>query len=66
MEILAILQGQQYGMCMSLKQTALATVFGLGFAAPVLADNPLSSYHYLADPAAFATEDEFFILTTNH
>ena len=50
-------------MCMSLKQTALATVFGLGFAAPVLADNPLSSYHYLADPAAFATEDEFYILT---
>ncbi|MBR6454257.1 MAG: family 43 glycosylhydrolase, partial [Fibrobacter sp.] len=48
---------------MSLKQIALTTVFGLGFAAPVLADNPLSSYHYLADPAAFATEDEFYILT---
>ena len=50
-------------MCMSLKQIALLTVFGLGFAAPVLADNPLSSYHYLADPAAFATDDEFYILT---
>ena len=50
-------------MCMSLKQLALTTVFGLGFAAPVLADNPLSSYHYLADPAAFATDDEFYILT---
>lgn len=48
---------------MSLKQLALTTVFGLGFAAPVLADNPLSSYHYLADPAAFATDDEFYILT---
>ena len=48
---------------MSLKQLALSTVFGLGFAAPVLADNPLSSYHYLADPAAFATDDEFYILT---
>ena len=48
---------------MSLKQIALTTVFGLGFAAPVLADNPLSSYHYLADPAAFATDDEFYILT---
>ena len=48
---------------MSLKQIALLTVFGLGFAAPVLADNPLSSYHYLADPAAFATDDEFYILT---
>jgi hypothetical protein len=48
---------------MSLKQLALTTVFGLGLAAPVLADNPLSSYHYLADPAAFATDDEFYILT---
>ncbi|MBP5767540.1 MAG: family 43 glycosylhydrolase [Fibrobacter sp.] len=46
-----------------MKQIALLTVFGLGFAAPVLADNPLSSYHYLADPAAFATDDEFYILT---
>ena len=58
-----MLQEKQYGMCMSVKHVALATVFGLGFAAPVLADNPISSYHYLADPAAFATEDEFFILT---
>ena len=63
MEILAILQGQQYGICMSVKHVALATVFGLGFAASVLADNPISSYHYLAAPAAFATEDEFYILT---
>ena len=34
-----------------------------GLAAFGLADNPLSNYHYLADPAAFATEDEFYILT---
>ena len=34
-----------------------------GFASFGFADNPISSYHYLADPAAFGTEDEFFILT---
>ena len=41
------------------------TMFGLlaGFGVNALADNPISSYHYLADPAAFATDDEFYILT---
>ena len=41
------------------------TMFGLaaGFGVGALADNPISSYHYLADPAAFATDDEFYILT---
>lgn len=41
------------------------TMFGLlaGFGVSALADNPISSYHYLADPAAFATDDEFYILT---
>lgn len=40
-------------------------MFGLlaGFGVSALADNPISSYHYLADPAAFATDDEFYILT---
>ena len=27
------------------------------------ADNPISSYHYLADPAAFGTDSTFYILT---
>ena len=62
MEILAILQDETRDV-MSLKHAAEAAVLAFGLAAPVLADNPLSSYHYLADPAAFATEDEFYILT---
>ena len=40
-----------------------ATCLVAGLAAFGLADNPISSYHYLADPAAFATDDEFYILT---
>ncbi len=41
------------------------TMFGLfaGLGVNAFADNPISSYHYLADPAAFATDDEFYILT---
>jgi len=35
----------------------------LGFATSALADNPISSYHYLADPAATSTDEEFFIIT---
>lgn len=37
---------------------AILTISGYG-----LADNPISNYHYLADPAATATDDMFFILT---
>ena len=40
-----------------------ATCLVAGLAAFGLADNPISTYHYLADPAAFATDDEFYILT---
>lgn len=29
----------------------------------VLADNPISSYHYLADPAAAADDENFYIIT---
>lgn len=39
----------------------LASVFGL--AASALADNPISNYHYLADPAAAASDSVFYILT---
>ena len=43
------------------EKMALAATFGL--VASVFADNPISNYHFLADPAAFGTDDEFFILT---
>ena len=43
------------------EKMALAATFGL--VTSVFADNPISNYHFLADPAAFATEDEFYILT---
>ena len=33
------------------------------FAASVLADNPISNYHYLADPAATASDSVFYIIT---
>lgn len=33
---------------------AILTISGYG-----LADNPISNYHYLADPAATATDDMF-------
>ena len=41
------------------------TMFGLcaGFGVGALADNPISSYHYLADPSAASDGDTFYILT---
>lgn len=38
-----------------------AAVFGL--AASAMAENPISSYHYLADPSAASDGDTFYILT---
>ena len=37
------------------------TMFGLmaGFGVSALADNPISTYHYLADPGAAADDDYF-------
>ena len=42
-----------------------ATMFGLlaGFGVSALADNPISTYHYLADPGAAADDDYFYIIT---
>ena len=40
---------------------ALTALFGLGSLA--FADNPISSYHYLADPSAAADDSTFYILT---
>lgn len=39
----------------------LTAAFGLGTSA--FADNPISSYHYLADPSAAADDSTFYILT---
>ena len=41
------------------------TMFGLlaGFGVSALADNPISTYHYLADPGAAADDDYFYIIT---
>ena len=40
-------------------------MFGLmaGFGVSALADNPISTYHYLADPGAAADDDYFYIIT---
>ena len=46
---------KQYG------KYALMLSFGLSVQA--LADNPISNYHYLADPAATADDDYFYIIT---
>ena len=35
----------------------------LGLAASAFADNPISTYHYLADPSAAADDSTFYILT---
>ena len=42
-----------------------AMMFGLmaGFGVSALADNPISTYHYLADPGAAADDDYFYIIT---
>ncbi len=41
------------------------TMFGLiaGFGVSALADNPISTYHYLADPGAAADDEYFYIIT---
>ena len=44
-----------------MKMFGLALVGSL--AIPALADNPLSTYHYLADPSAASDGDTFYVLT---
>ncbi len=46
--------------CSGLKKTAFLVV---GLAAFGLADNPISSYHYLADPGAAADDTYFYVIT---
>ena len=48
---------------MKLGRGVYTAIFVAGLASYGLADNPISSYHYLADPAAFGTDSTFYILT---
>ena len=48
---------------MQMKKLSLG-VLGLGIlASSALADNPISSYHYLADPGAAADDTYFYVIT---
>jgi hypothetical protein len=54
--------GWSEGVCMNMKRlAALGLIAGFGVSA--LADNPISSYHYLADPSCASDGDTFYILT---
>ncbi|MCF0215835.1 MAG: carbohydrate-binding protein [Fibrobacteraceae bacterium] len=46
--------------CKNMKKIA---AFSLAFAGAAMADNPLSTYHYLADPSAASDGDTFYVLT---
>lgn len=48
---------------MMLRKFVFATSVFSAFVINALADNPISSYHYLADPAATADDSTFYILT---
>ena len=49
---------------MNLKKTAFLVTFTvLVFFGFSTADNPISNYHYLADPTAFSTDSTFYIVT---
>ncbi len=48
----------------NLANTSISTLFTIaGLTSFALADNPISSYHYLADPAATADDEYFYIIT---
>lgn len=46
-----------------LVKNKIAMIGALGLASFAFADNPISNYHYLADPAATADNDMFYIIT---
>ena len=58
-----IMFGQSEGVYMRILKGI--SMFGLlaGFGVNSLADNPISSYHYLADPSCASDGDTFYILT---
>jgi hypothetical protein len=58
-----IMFGQSEGVYMRILKGI--SMFGLlaGFGVNALADNPISTYHYLADPSAASDGDTFYILT---
>ena len=43
--------------------TKIAIAASFGLAASAYADNPISTYHYLADPGAAADDEYFYIIT---
>ena len=45
------------------KQGKLVLAMSCSLVASALADNPISNYHYLADPAATADDEYFYIIT---
>ena len=45
----------------SITKVCLAATCGMAISA--MADNPVSSYHYLADPSAAADDENFYIIT---
>ncbi len=52
------------GCFMKFKFTGkMAAIAVAGLAATAMADNPISSYHYLADPSCTASDSVFYILT---
>ena len=54
--------GWSEGVCMNMKCLAALGLLA-GFGVSALADNPISSYHYLADPSCASDGDTFYILT---
>ncbi|MCQ2053777.1 MAG: carbohydrate-binding protein [Fibrobacter sp.] len=48
---------------MELKSYVCAAVLTAGLGMQAMADNPISTYHYLADPSAAADDSTFYILT---
>ncbi|WP_298772325.1 carbohydrate-binding protein [uncultured Fibrobacter sp.] len=52
-----------YGKVWKKSTLRKAACFVVGLAAFGLADNPISTYHYLADPSAASDGDTFYILT---
>ncbi|MCF0215833.1 MAG: family 43 glycosylhydrolase [Fibrobacteraceae bacterium] len=50
-------------MALCKRSLAASACFGLALAGSALAYNPISTYHYLADPGAAADDEYFYIIT---
>jgi hypothetical protein len=58
-----VTQASFKGVNMNVWKSVGALCLGTGLLSFGLADNPISSYHYLADPSAASDGDTFYILT---